>query len=1354
VGTNAFRPLLSGIVVASLLASLGAQEPPEDRRRTETDHVLARLFDDGDKWAVVVGVSQYLHMPITSLKYPASDARLVAGTLADDCGYSAERILLISDDQTEEHLRPSAANLRKHIADWLKQADEGDTVVTFYSGLGFVTENGHGILAPSDCDKGRLAETGFPVDDLREMLDRCKATQKLLIMDCAHGQSKEDNQSVGASSAELGLALQNADGLITLGSCAKNESSKEWDAKQHGVFAYLLAEGLRGKADLDENGLVDSDELYRFLSDKVSATAIWELGTQQTPVRCIPLSVKEVYALARVAIASEPADDGPAPHAVAVQPTAMSADAKRLIARLQPSRPVKIEAFVSPSVPEPYAVVQRDLVGTLRELEKTDGLNVQVRINNTEPFTEEAVRAEERFSIIPRQVISSTRQGTRTDNLFMGVAVTCGLESVILPFLDRGMSVEYELVRSLCTVTGQKRKTVGVLATDAKLFGGFDARTMRAMPNWPIIDKLKQHYDVVEVDPSSPIPEMYDVLLAVQPSSLGPEQMDNFVKVVAMGQPTLIFEDPCPVFVTNVAATSAPRQPAAGTNMMFQQQPSQPKGDIHLLGSLLGVDISVDRVAWQDYNPYPQLTSLSKEFVFVDAGSGADQPFNEHDAVSAGIQHMLFPAPGFLNPERASELKFTRLVRTGTMTGETRYEDLMQTLRGGRPGGQDAGRREIFTRTPYTLAAHVSGRVEPTDASRPADLDVILVADVDMLHDTFFRLSEQSETPEGGVHYDFDNVTFILNALDVLAGDQRFLGIRRRRGKHPVLNRSPEQIAADRREAELRRQIQREFDEALEREELAYEKRIRELQERIKRDGKPENELLIQLNMAIEDGKRRLEMKKEQLERRRDLEISRIGRAPIAARPPEAIESSDVCGEPLFPDFDSPLVAASLEIVEYDEDLAAIHVFEVAQIDGRWSIPSHGNYPTDARDQLVAVLTDLMDLKVLEVASETRRDHELYGVVDPDPDTLRAGDAGVGVRVTIKDEKGKQLLAMIVGKEVRGRPDLRYVRRVGDIPVYTVRVNTDKLSTRFIDWIDEDLLKLNSWGIRQVKIRDHSVERTAANAALVLRSEMTLDCGNRDEPMWRLLEYKTFEEGRPKTQKLADDQVLDAGKLNDMRHALCDLKIVNIIRSPKGLGAILEGKEPHDLDRELITSLLERGFYVAKQQDELTLVCDEGEVHVSTQDGIRYTLRFGEICGEGAHASREENDELAAELNRYLIATAEFDREGFPKPELEPLPDPESSVDEPRRLAERARISKENERKLTQYQEWVAEGEARAKELNDRFSGWYYVISDRAFRQIRLSQRDILGADPGGSNQSREGFSVEDFNRLKQEGLD
>ena len=40
----------------------------------------------------------------------------------------------------------------------------------------------------------------------------------------------------------------------------------------------------------------------------------------------------------------------------------------------------------------------------------------------------------------------------------MGLAVTSGLDKVVTPFLNKGIPIEYELIRSIMTVAGNKRQ--------------------------------------------------------------------------------------------------------------------------------------------------------------------------------------------------------------------------------------------------------------------------------------------------------------------------------------------------------------------------------------------------------------------------------------------------------------------------------------------------------------------------------------------------------------------------------------------------------------------------------------------------------------------------------------------------------------------------------------------------------------------------------------------------------------------------------------------------------------------------------------------------------------------------------
>ncbi len=90
------------------------------------------------------------------------------------------------------------------------------------------------------------------------------------------------------------------------------------------------------------------------------------------------------------------------------------------------------------------------------------------------------MRAEEQYGIQPARVLVRERGTLQEKDLFMGAAFTCGLEKVVVPFFDQGIPAEYELVRSISTVAQSKRKRLGVINTDAQMFGGFDMQRMSA----------------------------------------------------------------------------------------------------------------------------------------------------------------------------------------------------------------------------------------------------------------------------------------------------------------------------------------------------------------------------------------------------------------------------------------------------------------------------------------------------------------------------------------------------------------------------------------------------------------------------------------------------------------------------------------------------------------------------------------------------------------------------------------------------------------------------------------------------------------------------------------------------------
>ncbi len=646
------------------------------------------------------------------------------------------------------------------------------------------------------------------------------------------------------------------------------------------------------------------------------------------------------------------------------QLSSLDPDTRKLIAEIKPVYPVKIEAFVSPEVPESFVTTRLDLLSTLRELEAMGQGKIQVHIFNTEPYSPAADRAEKEFGITSRQVASRSRGAIKVDDIYLGAALTSGLNKVVVPFFERGVRVEYELIGSVCTAAQEKRKVVGVLQTDARLFGGLNPQTFTVERSEPLIEELRKQYDVQQVSADAPISDDYDVLLAVQPSSLTSEQLKNFIDAVKRGIPTAIFEDPFPNFA-QVPATSEPKRPPS--NPMFGGfTPPMAKGNIDDLWRTLGIEFTNQHVVWQDYNPYPRY-EFPPELVFIDSkapGAGLDTPlFNMDDPISSALQQLCFPFPGAISQRDSNDmpedarLQFTPLVTTGTVTGRIAYNDMFEDS--GFPlGGRRLNERRVHLRdlqpTYYILAARITGRpstenlpmsdAEPevddendaaaggngkntggarADESDAADsnaadqdanesdgkdstadkaetdganakkadesdsaaagskrrsggVNVVLISDIDVLSSVFFDLRAQGEDPEREVFFNFDNVTLVLNILDELAGDRRFINIRKRRPRHRVLDTIQEEVKRASEDAlDKRKKYEDEFRDAEQKANAEYSKEIDRIRNR---KNITEEQRAMEMQIAERIGQRRLDVKVEQLRKRRDKELQRIER--------------------------------------------------------------------------------------------------------------------------------------------------------------------------------------------------------------------------------------------------------------------------------------------------------------------------------------------------------------------------------------------------------------------------------------------------------------------------------------------
>ena len=373
----------------------------------------------------------------------------------------------------------------------------------------------------------------------------------------------------------------------------------------------------------------------------------------------------------------------------------------------------------------------------------------------------------------------------------------------------------------------------------------------------------------------------------------------------------------------------------------------------------------------------------------------------------------------------------------------------------------------------------------------------------------------------------------------------------------------------------------------------------------------------------------------------------------------------------LFPALTDAEKAASLEIIRYDDELATLYPFKVIKSGGVWVLPSHQNYPADAKDQLAAAATELVDLKALDVVTERAADHEVYGVIEPDQEKIKPGMTGVGQLIEIRDLSGSKSARLIIGKEDKqagvgsGSRRLRFVRKAGQDPVYRVELDTSKFTTQFGDWIEKDLLKLTPWDVRSVEIDDYTIAAVESNGRFEVRqqrNEKMQLAYNDKESSWQLTSLESFSDedsAEPVSVKLKDDEEVDSTKLNDLRNALGDLQIIDVARKPAGLSADLKAAESFVNDVEAVSSLQQRGFLPLPSG---VILSTEGQTVVGMKDGVEYVLRFGAgttVTEAGKAGSEEDGDapeESAETAARYLLVMAQFNENLLEQPDLVELP--------------------------------------------------------------------------------------------------
>ena len=234
--------------------------------------------------ALFVGVNAYTSPKLGKLSFARKDATDLAAFFKAQEGKSYSKV--------EAKVLPDAKRVDVIDGlDWLqKGSEEGDINLLFLAGHGATIDQDFYYMA-ADSDPDRARGTAVTTDDIQRTIRRRKGTMVVMLDACRSGAGTETS---GGSPVDMNRAPNElgdkAKGVLLYASASGRQYSYERAEWGNGAFTRAMLDGLSGKADIDKNGSVETDELDFYVRRRVMEMT----KGQQEPVRVKPDAAPEM----------------------------------------------------------------------------------------------------------------------------------------------------------------------------------------------------------------------------------------------------------------------------------------------------------------------------------------------------------------------------------------------------------------------------------------------------------------------------------------------------------------------------------------------------------------------------------------------------------------------------------------------------------------------------------------------------------------------------------------------------------------------------------------------------------------------------------------------------------------------------------------------------------------------------------------------------------------------------------------------------------------------------------------------------------------------------------------------------
>lgn len=265
--------LVSGVNVVRALA-FNADNTMQSNAAIHEITAAFKAVGKPSLYALVIGINEYKN-PKLQLNYAVADSNLFAKTLQEGASSLFEKVEVKTLSSKEETTRESILKELKAM-----QRLNPDDLFVFYVASHGTVDDGEYFLITSNVGStstAKLKTDAVSQNTLKELIANIPATKKLIVIDtCSAGKLGDVIQTAmltrGMSEDTAMKVLSRAVGSTILSASTSIQEALE-GYQGHGLFTYVLADGLKGKADKTKSGFVKTTELADYVDNEVPQLA-------------------------------------------------------------------------------------------------------------------------------------------------------------------------------------------------------------------------------------------------------------------------------------------------------------------------------------------------------------------------------------------------------------------------------------------------------------------------------------------------------------------------------------------------------------------------------------------------------------------------------------------------------------------------------------------------------------------------------------------------------------------------------------------------------------------------------------------------------------------------------------------------------------------------------------------------------------------------------------------------------------------------------------------------------------------------------------------------------------------------